>query len=63
MISVHLQARLASLEDQRQIANLMYFESHVHRHLDWRTPLDWLGSPYYWVVEENGRLVAVLACP
>ncbi len=63
MISVHLQARLAGLEDQQQIANLMYFESHVHRHLDWRTPLDWLGSPYYWVLEENGRLVAVLACP
>jgi ribosomal-protein-alanine N-acetyltransferase len=63
MISVNIRARLAVPEDQQQIANLMYFESHVHRHLDWRAPLDWLGSPFYWVLEENGRTLGVLACP
>jgi ribosomal-protein-alanine N-acetyltransferase len=63
MISVNIRARLAVPEDQQQIANLMYFESHVHRHLDWRAPLDWLGSPFYWVLEENGRILGVLACP
>ena len=63
MISVTFRTRLAVPEDQQQIANLMYFESHVHRHLDWRAPLDWLGSPFYWVLEENGRILAVLACP
>lgn len=63
MIEVSLQARPAVLQDQRQIANLMFFESHVHRHLDWRAPLDWLGSPYYWVVEDNARVLAVFACP
>jgi ribosomal-protein-alanine N-acetyltransferase len=63
MISVNFRARLAVPEDQQQIANLMYFESHVHRHLDWRAPLDWLGSPFYWVLEENGRTLGVLACP
>lgn len=63
MISVSLQVRPAVPQDQHQIANLMFFESHVHRHLDWHAPLEWLGSPYYWVVEENGRVVAALACP
>ena len=63
MIEVSLQARPAVPQDQRQIANLMFFESHVHRHLDWRAPLDWLGSPYYWVVEDNARVLAVFACP
>jgi [ribosomal protein S18]-alanine N-acetyltransferase len=63
MISVNIRVRLAVPEDQHQIANLMYFESHVHRHLDWRAPLDWLGSLFYWVLEENGRILAVLACP
>jgi ribosomal-protein-alanine N-acetyltransferase len=63
MISVNLQTRVAIPEDQKQIANLMFFESHVHRHLDWRAPLDWLGSPFYWVLEENARVQAVLACP
>lgn len=63
MIEVSLQVRPAVPQDQHQIANLMFFESHVHRHLDWHAPLEWLGSPYYWVVEDNGRVVAVLACP
>jgi ribosomal protein S18 acetylase RimI-like enzyme len=63
MIEVSLQVRPAILQDQHQIANLMFFESHVHRHLDWRAPLDWLGSPLYWVVEEEGKVLAVLACP
>lgn len=63
MIEVSLQVRPAVPQDQHQIANLMFFESHVHRHLDWHAPLEWLGSPFYWVVEENGRIVAVLACP
>src|SRR5688572_11274044 len=49
--------------DQQQIANLLYFEEHVHRHLDWRAPLDWLGSSHYWVLEEKGHILAALACP
>jgi ribosomal protein S18 acetylase RimI-like enzyme len=63
MIEVSLQVRPAVPQDQHQIANLMFFESHVHRHLDWRAPLEWLGSPFYWVAEENGRVLAALACP
>lgn len=63
MIEVSLQVRPAVSQDQHQIANLMFFEAHVHRHLDWRAPLEWLGSPNYWVVEENGRVLAALACP
>jgi len=63
MIAVSLQVRPAVPQDQHQIANLMFFESHVHRHLDWRAPLEWLGFPCYWVVEEAGRVMAVLACP
>jgi len=35
----------------------------VHRHLDWRTPLDWLGSQPYLLLEERDSLVAILACP
>lgn len=63
MIEVGFQVRKAVPQDQHQIANLMFFESHVHRHLDWRTPLEWLGSSFYWVVEYDGKIQAVLACP
>lgn len=63
MINTQLAVRPALLTDHTQIANLMYFEPHVHRHLDWRGPLEWLGTPEYWVLEQNGSIAAALACP
>jgi len=55
--------RPATASDQQKIADLIFFESHVHRHLDWRTPLDWLGYSPYWVLEEGRHISAALACP
>jgi ribosomal-protein-alanine N-acetyltransferase len=63
MVNIQLVARVANPSDRMQIANLMYFEPHVHRHLDWRAPLDWLGAPEYWVLEHSGTIIAALACP
>ncbi len=63
MIAASLAVRPATYGDQRQIADLMHFEEHVHRHLDWRAPLDWLGAPFYWVLEDQGQVLAALACP
>jgi len=63
MVAVSLQVRQAVQADQQQIAHLLFFEACVHRHLDWRAPLDWLGSPHYWVLEEGGCILAALACP
>ena len=58
-----LRIRPAVLTDQRQIANLIHFSSHVHRHLDWRQPLDWIGSPPFSLIESQGQVVAALGCP
>ncbi len=59
-----LKLRPAVLTDQRAIANLMHFSQQVHRHLDWRNPLDWIGtSPYYVLENDHGELTAVLGCP
>jgi ribosomal protein S18 acetylase RimI-like enzyme len=55
--------RPADLKDHRQLSNLIFFETRLHRHLDWRSPLDWLGAPYYWALEEGGQIMAALACP
>jgi ribosomal-protein-alanine N-acetyltransferase len=63
MINVSLQVRHAVDQDHDQIASLIYYESNSHRHLDWHSPLDWLGSPNYWVREEDGHITAVLVCP
>lgn len=57
------EVRAAIAADQQKIADLILLESHVHRHLDWRAPLDWLGHSPYWVIEEGTRLSGALACP
>ena len=63
MINLGLQVRRALPQDQRQISSLIFQESNTHRHLDWRTALEWLGEKNYWVLEEHGTIVAALACP
>ncbi|UYN88941.1 MAG: GNAT family N-acetyltransferase [Anaerolineales bacterium] len=55
--------RSATEEDRSRLANLLHFETYVHRHLDWRRPLDWLGHSPFLIAENGGRLAAALACP
>jgi len=55
--------RKAAKADKLEIANLIHFETHVHRHLGWRMPLDWLGTQPYYALEKDGRVIASLACP
>ena len=63
MIDVNLRIRPAVPADHEQIADLILMEQRVHRHLDWRAPLEWLGSQPYFVLEKGGRILAALACP
>ena len=55
--------RPADLSDHQQLSNLIFFENRLHRHLDWRSPLEWLGAPFYWALEDSGQITAALACP
>jgi len=63
MIDIHLQIRPAVPSDQQQIADLISSQHHIHRHLDWHSPLEWLGHQPYFVLEKDGCIVAALACP
>ena len=63
MINIHLNVRRASARDHRQISSLISQESNTHRHLDWRTALEWIGAQHFWVLEDQGTIVAALACP
>ena len=63
MVGVDVRVRPAVLTDQHQIASLMHFSPQIHRHLDWRYPLDWIGSPPFLVLESQGEIIAALACP
>src|SRR5512138_2002835 len=60
---INTLVRPADLKDHQQLSNLIFFETRLHRHLDWRSPLEWLGAPYYWALDEGGRITAALACP
>ncbi len=55
--------RHADSHDHQKLSNLIFYETRLHRHLDWRSPLDWLGSPFYWAIDDRGRIDAALACP
>lgn len=54
--------RPANFTDHQQLSNLIFFESRLHRHMDWRSPLELLGGPFYWALEDGGQLSAALAC-
>ena len=60
---INTLVRPADPRDHQQLSNLIFFESRLHRHLDWRSPLEWLGAPFYWALEEDGQITAALACP
>src|SRR5512139_3623093 len=63
MSEVDYSIRTALISDRSRLANLIHFGSHIHQHLDWKSPLDWIGSKPYPLVELNGGLLAALACP
>ena len=55
--------RRARPEDKHDLASLIHFETYVHRHLDYRPPLDSIGKQPFIVLEQRGDVVAALACP
>ena len=60
---INTLVRPADIHDHQQLSNLIFSETRLHRHLDWRSPLEWLGAPFYWALEEEGQIEAALACP
>lgn len=60
---LQLTIRPVKDDDLQRLAGLIHYEAHVHRHLDWRAPLDWVGYQPYLVAEHNNNILAALACP
>lgn len=54
--------RPASPADSSRLQAFIQSPIHLHRHLDWRDHLAWLGRKPYWLLEENGEITAALAC-
>jgi len=62
-MSLDLTVRNASPDDSQNLSDLIYFGAYVHRHLDWRSPLDWLGHQPFVILESGQSLLATLSCP
>jgi ribosomal protein S18 acetylase RimI-like enzyme len=63
MSEIDYSIRTASIDDRSRLANLLHFGSFIHQHLDWKQPLDWIGSQPYLLLEKKGSILAALACP
>lgn len=62
IINEKTNVREINNEDKTQLANLIHFGTYVHRHLDWRPPLDWIGHQPFLCIETHGRILAAIAC-
>src|SRR3990172_8062452 len=55
--------RQATSADFTLVTSFLATSPRMHRHLDWRPPVEWLGSQPFWIAETDGRLLAALAMP
>lgn len=55
--------RQAQPSDEAMLNGFLRAEYYVHRHLDWRPGLAWLGRQPFWLLERNHLPLGVLACP
>lgn len=55
--------RPVRLEDRNIIQSLIENHEYYHHHLDWRSPLDWLGDKPYIILTSVDEAQAALACP
>ena len=59
----NLSIREACVSDRQSLANIIHFEVYVHRHLDWRQPLDWINCKPFFVAPSENKILAAIACP
>jgi ribosomal protein S18 acetylase RimI-like enzyme len=55
--------RQAERKDYSSLQNFINSLTNVHRHLDWRDALEWLGRQPFWIYEEGQNILGALACP
>lgn len=55
--------RPAERTDYTALFNFTNSLSNIHRHLDWRDVLEWLGRQPFWICEEDRRVIGTLAFP
>ncbi|HEY60509.1 MAG TPA: GNAT family N-acetyltransferase [Anaerolineae bacterium] len=62
-MTTDIKPRAANKSDYSQLAVFLNSRIKIHRHLDWRATLDWLGYQPFWILEQNSHIQALLAFP
>jgi len=62
-VAANLKVRPAVRGDISQLDELISRGHLVHRHMDWRAPLEWIDYSPFFVLEKNGVIISVMACP
>lgn len=62
-MDAQLTIRSAQTSDYDAIDAFLKRNLIIHRHLDWRQPLEWIGSSPYLLMEKAGQFQAMLICP
>jgi ribosomal protein S18 acetylase RimI-like enzyme len=57
------EIRQAAPSDHAALVRFLNHEPDVHRHLDWRTPLEWLDRQPFLLASHEGHIQSVFACP
>lgn len=57
-----IRLRQANIEDEKAIRTFLRSSIHLHRHLDWRDALEWLGVQPVWLLEDGKGIQAVMIC-
>lgn len=60
---MEFHVRAADVNDAGAISRFLNAQSYIYRHLDWRSPQDWLGFQPYLLLEDQSNLSAIMACP
>mgnify|MGYP001254092851 CR=1 FL=1 len=55
--------RTAQKNDTSDLAFFLNQARYIHRHLDWRPVLEWLGAESFWILEQDHKIQGTFACP
>lgn len=55
--------RSATPGDRSDLYNLLHYGAVSHRHMDWKVPLEWLGSEPFLILQKYRQAAALIACP
>jgi len=59
-----MQVRSAGVSDSNRIKTFLRRKDIlIHRHLDWRKPIDWMGESPFLLLEKDREIQAILICP